>query len=76
MFEKTLAASLQAPFCDIVESQCDSNNYVDLQGKHIQGQSRVRLLSALKAVYMVWLRLYPGEEEAYEIRSGFFRITF
>ena len=37
-FEQTLVASLQAPFRDIVEAKCDSNDYVDVQSKLIQGR--------------------------------------
>ena len=45
--------------------------YVDLQGKHIKGQPRGRLLTAFKAVAMAWLRLYAGEEDTYQEKLRF-----
>ena len=65
-FEQSLAASLQAPFMKIVEEQCDSADYVDLNGKRVTGAPR-------GAVAKAWLRLYTGEEDAFELSFRWFQ---
>ena len=69
--KQTLAASLQASFRDIVEAQCDSDYYVDLQGKRIKGQPRGRILTSFKPVAIAWLHLYASEEDVYEVTLHF-----
>ena len=66
-FEQSLAASLQAPFRKIVEEQCDSAGDVDLNGKRVTGASRGRVFSTFEAVAKAWVRLYTGEEDAFEL---------
>ena len=66
-FEQSLAASLQAQFRLILKEQCDGADYVDLEGTRIRGIPRGRVFSALRPVAMAWLRLYAGEEDAYEV---------
>ena len=66
-FKQTLAASLQAPFHEIVKEQCDSDNYIDLEGKRVRGSTRGRVLLAFKATAIACLRLYAGEEDVYEV---------
>ena len=66
-FEQSLAASLQAPFRRIVEEQRDSADYIDLNGKRVNGAPRGRVLSAFEAVAKTWLHLYTGEEDVFEL---------
>ena len=72
-FEQSLAASLQAPFRRIVEEQCDSADYIDLNGKRVTGAPRGRVLSAFEAVTKAWIRLYTGDEDAFELNFCWFQ---
>ena len=72
-FEQSLVASLQALFRKIVAEQCSSADYIDLNGKHVTGASRDRVFSAFATVAIAWLRLYVGEEDAYEVTLRWFQ---
>ena len=72
-FEQLLAASLQVPFRRIVEEQCNSSNYFDLNGKRVTGASRGRVFSAFEAVAKAWLRLYTDKEDAFELNFRWFQ---
>ena len=67
IFEQLLPASLQASFRKIDANQCDSANYIDLNGQRVTDAPRGRVLAAFKAVAIAWLRLYAGEEDMYKI---------
>ena len=47
--------------------QCDSADYVDLNGKRVTGAPHGHVLSAFKTVAIAWFCLYAGEEDAYEV---------
>ena len=59
-FEKPLAASLQAKFRTVVEEQCDSADYIDLNGKRVTGEPFGRVLFVSKAVAIGWLPCTPA----------------
>ena len=72
-FEQSLATSLQAPFRRIVEEQCDSADYIDLNGKSVTGAPRGCVFSAFEAVAKAFLRLYTGKEDAFELSFRWFQ---
>ena len=57
----------------IVAEQCDSADYVDLNGKRVTGVPRDRIFSAFAAMAIAWLYLYVGEEDAYEVTLRWFQ---
>ena len=61
------------PFRRIVEEQCDSADYVDLNGKRDTGAPHGRVFSAFEVVAKAWLRLNTGEEDAFELSFRWFQ---
>ena len=56
-----------------MEEQCDSADYVDLNGKRATGAPRGRVFSMFEAVAKAWLRLYTGREDAFELSFRWFQ---
>ena len=64
-FEQSLAPPLQVQFRIIVAEQCDSDDYVTLQGTRAT-EARGRFFDSFKPVAIAWLRQF-GPEDAAEI---------